>query len=559
MSNELSTSNTTSEENIQHINSAQEQFLAADCKENYLVWGRGAGKTNVLSKYQARNMHSMPRCTRLFLGPSYRKTITDLLPGIVAAWEKQGYKRDVHYVIGKSPIPKKKKWDDPIYVPEQAYREHIIHWYTGAAYRIGSADRKTTLNGLNLDGIDADEVKLIDEDIFKEILKVNRANPDQPWSHLPEHNSIVCFTDKYWTRKKGDWIMRKKKLADPDKLKQIYQLQLQLDNLKIVGVTGDITYSNPKLALRISNLLNTIRNETIAFIEAATWVNIPAIHPNYINQMKRNMGVNEFRASFLNHDILRNDETAYFYPLLDENVHGYYADDFGKLDNLQFNFEALQRIDCSYDTDLDKIAPIEISCDWGGNINTMVVCQSSGNSFNVIKSFYTKHPEGIKQLAENFCNYYKPHKNKDLNFYYDPSGNNKVGNSPETLAEEFARRLRAQGWNVSMMHLGAHNNPKYEIRYYLWQQLLSTGKNHDPKFPHFFMNRNNCKEVFVSMLNAGLLKFDRKLKKDKRSEKPTSGIAPEHATHFSDCVDYIVESKFGYLMYDDDIPTSLTD
>lgn len=542
-----------------HLNSAQQRFLAADCKEMYNVWGRGAGKTNGLAKYQSRNMHSMPRCTRLMLGPSYRKTITDLLPGIIAEWERQGYKRDVHFVIGKSPIPKKKKWLDPIYVPEQSYREHIIHWYTGAAYRIGSADRKTTLNGLNLDGIDADEVKLIDEDVFKEILKVNRANPDQPWSHLPEHNSIVCFTDKYWIRKKGDWIMKKKPLSDNRKLKDIYFSQLLLDKLTYVNGEGELCYTNPKQALRLSNKLIELRNQTVAFIEAATWVNIPAIHPNFIEQMKRNMGVNEFRASILNHDIQRNDTDAYFYPLLDESVHGYYADDFSKLDNLQYDFKALQNLNCKYDTDIDNSLPIDISCDWGGNINTMVVCQEVGNSFNVINSFYTKHPEGIRQLAQRFNDYYRTHKVKEINFYYDPSGNNKMPNSAETVAEEFARHLRNDGWVVYMAHLGAHNNPQYSFRYYLWQQILSSGKNHDPRFPSFFMNRNNCKEVFISMLNAKILKFDKKLKKDKASEKSGSGVLPEHATHFSDCVDYIIERKYGHLMDDSDIPTTLLD
>lgn len=548
------TSNTV--ERVVHTNNIQARILAADCKEMYCALARGVGKTHVMGVYDARNMHSMPRCTRLLLGPSYRKTVTDFLPTIVATWERLGFRRDEHYVIGNSPIPKKLGWEDPVYAPPPSFRQFMIHWYTGAAMRIGSADRKVTLNGLSLDGISADELKLIPEDTFNEILKTNRANPDRPWSHLPEHNSIVGFTDKYWTRKGADWVMKKKKLANMKQVQNILTLQSQLNEMASVQ-NGQVVYSNPSLALRIDKLLAKLRNETLAFFEAAVYVNIPAVTPQYILQMKRNMGENEFRASMLNHDLVRNDEKEYFYPLLNENEHGYVADDFGRLDNLGYDFEALRNVDCTFDTDLDKNCPIEISIDWGGNINCLVVCQEKHNALNVINSMYVKHPENIKQLAAKFNTYYRPHKIKTLRLYYDPSGNNKQPNSSETLAEEFTRLLRNEGWVVQMMHLGYHNNPLYELRYNLYNLILQSGRMHDPKYPHLFINRNNCREVFISMLDAGLLKLNKKLKKDKRSEKPGSGVLPEHATNFSDAVDYIVVHKYGHLLDASGIPSTL--
>src|ERR1041385_4057509 len=238
-------------ERILHLNSIQGKILNADCHEMYNVMGRGAGKTHILAVYEARNMHSMPRCTRLLLGPSYRKLVTDLLPGIIVAWEKMGYIRDRHYVVGNSPIPKKMKWDDPYYAPPPSFRQFMIHWHTGAAKRIGSADRKVTMNGLNLDGISADELKEIKEPTFNEILKTNRANPDRPWSHLPEHNSIVTFTDKYWMRKGADWVMKKRGLADMAMVNKILQLQGILNEMSSVK-DGKIVYSNPAEALSIS-------------------------------------------------------------------------------------------------------------------------------------------------------------------------------------------------------------------------------------------------------------------------------------------------------------------
>ena len=552
--------NTPTTEKVIHLNQLQEQILNAKCKETYCASARGVGKTTILAFNQVDCITEMPRSLRLFLGPSYRKVITDLIPNMTVQWEKMGYIRDVHYTIGNSPIPKKKGWDEPYYAPPPNYRQFLIHWFTGAGYRIGSADRKVTMNGLNLDGIDADELKLIPEEVFGEIIATNRANPDRVWSKKPQHNSILAFTDKYWTRKNADWIMKKKPLADMKKVNEILILQSCLNEMTLIQ-DGKIMYTDPKATARIEKLLNTMRTETIAFFEAAAYVNMPAITPSFILQMQRNMGVNEFRAKMLNHDLIRNDVKQYFYPALNENYHGYIADDFDKLDTLNFNFAAGQELDCDYDTDLDRTKPIEISCDWGGTISCLGVFQEGRHQLSWINSFFVLHPDGIKQLAEKFNAYYIKHQKRHsyLRFYYDPSGNNKMPNSSETVAQEFTRHLTTFGWRVDMMHLGAHNNPRYELRFELAKQIMAPAKLHDPKFPTFFINRNNCKEPLVSMLDAGLKKWEKKLKKDKSSEKPGSGVLPQHATNFSDVFDYIMMHKYGHLLDAVALPSTMGD
>ena len=170
----------------------QAKFLLADTKEMYFFAGRGIGKTKVIGIYEARNMHSMPRCSRMMLAPNYRKRVTDLVAPLVRTWEEMGYKRDKHFVIGKSDIPKKSGWDDPYLAPEKSARDFMIHWYTGAAIRMTSLDRKVTNNGTETDGITADEMKLLPEDLFNETIKTNRGN-DRYFGHLPEHHSIVGF------------------------------------------------------------------------------------------------------------------------------------------------------------------------------------------------------------------------------------------------------------------------------------------------------------------------------------------------------------------------------
>lgn len=47
------------------------------------------------------------------------------------------------------------------------------------------------------------------------------------------------------------------------------------------------------------------------------------------------------------------------------------------------------------------------------------------------------------------------------------------------------------------------------------------------------------------MNNAMIKDVDGQLKKDKSSERKTSGVLPEEATHFSDAADKIIWTKFG--------------
>ena len=355
------------------------KFLLADTNEMYLFCGRGFGKTSVLAPYEARNMHSMPRCTRMLLGPNYRKMLTDLIPPLVKRWEEMGYKRDKHFVIGKSDVPKKNGWADPYLAPERSAREFMIQWYTGAAMRITSMDRKVTNNGTECDGVTADEFKLIPEDQFNETLKTNRGNL-RYFGHLPEHHSIVGLTDKFFSKKGSDWVLKKRLLSNPSRTNDIIKLQLELNELLLHG-------GSPGTILRLQNLLTDLRKRTVTVLEASSLENLPNLGVNYFRQMKRSMSSLEFRMSILNDDITKIE--GGFYPLLDEDRHGYFADNYSRIDSLQYDFEKIAKRSCEDDSDHSQARPLEISLDWGGSINTMVVCQTMGNFFKVINEFYT--------------------------------------------------------------------------------------------------------------------------------------------------------------------------
>lgn len=508
----------------------QTKFLLADAKEMYMFCGRGIGKTKAIAIYEARNMHSMPRCSRTMLVPNFRKAMSDLISPLVRTWEEMGYKRGKNFVIGKSDIPKRNGWKEPYLAPEPSARDFLIHWYTGASIRITSLDRKVTSNGTESDGFTADEMKLLPEDQFNEAIKTNRGN-DRYFGHLPEHHSIVGFSDKYFTKKGSDWILKKRLLANKNLTNDIIRMQIFVNNE--IQNNGD-----PGRIARAQKLLTNARMNCVSVFEASSLENLPNIGLKYLNQMKRNMSPLEFRMAIMNEDVLKIE--GGFYPLLDEDRHGYFADNYSRIDNLQYDFEKIARRSCEDDTDHSQARPLEISVDWGGSINTMVVCQTMGNFFKVINEFYTSPTETMHALIGKFTTYYAARADKSLTMYYDPSGNNARADSNETYAQEFSRLLREAGWKVSIFN-NVSTNPHYHDKHLLFQSMLS---EEDPAYPRFRMNRNNCEFTWISMLKAPL-KAGRKegFVKDKASEK-NKNFDQRQATHFSDAVDIIVFAKY---------------
>ncbi|MBS1684772.1 MAG: hypothetical protein JSS76_08460 [Bacteroidetes bacterium] len=504
-------------------------FQLADANEMYLFCGRGFGKTKILAAYEARNMHSMPRCSRMLLGPNYRKMLTDLIPPLVKSWEEMGYKRDKHFVIGKSDIPKKNGWQDPYLAPERSARDFMIHWYTGASLRITSMDRKVTNNGTECDGVTTDEFKLIPEDQFNETLKTNRGNL-RYFGHLPEHHSVVGVTDKYFTKKGAEWVLKKRLLANKERTDAIIRLQLELNELLATG-------GNPETIKRLQRLLPELRKRCVSVFEASSLENLTNLGVTYFRQMKRSMTPLEFRMSILNDDVLKIE--GGFYPLLDQDRHGYFATDYGKVDNARFDFEKIEKRDCEWDTDYRHELPLEISVDWGGSINTMVVCQESGNMFKCINEFYTNDAETMHALAVKFNAYYATRPDKSVTMYYDPYGNNSRPDSKETYAQEFVRNLRELGWKVDLKD-NISTNPHYHDKHLLWQKILS---EEDPRYPRFKMNRDNCEYTWISMLKAPLKQgLKSGFEKDKGSEKRKGD--QREATHLSDAIDIIIYAKY---------------
>ena len=70
----------------------------------------------------------------------------------------------------------------------------------------------------------------------------------------------------------------------------------------------------------------------------------------------------------------------------------------------------------------------------------------------------------------------------------------------------------------------------------------------DERYPLKRFNASKCKYILISMNNTRVrTNSSGKWEKDKRSERNDS-ILPEEATHFGDCVDKRVWTKYGDIL-----------
>lgn len=533
-----------------HFNKPQLKVMAINANETYVVAGRAMGKSQgILAPHDYRCLQLMPRGCGMLIGSNFRKMMSDLIPPYVAGLQRlglvrgeEGCKKEPDFVIGESDIPRRFGWPTPYIAPEKGMRKFFLHTRWGSGIRFASQDRKVTMNGTEVDWIKGDEAKLLDYDRFKkEILPTNRGRAGL-WGNIPEHHSILFTTDKLFDRKGGDWIMQQRNRMDPEQIKQILQMQAYI-------YTIEEKYNGVELPNEVALQLNEYKRMltesqlyAVAFIEADTLDNIHAIGWRQIMQFKNSMTEGEFNSSILNMDKQKIEGS--FYPNLDYNTHGYSSADYSRIDSTNYNFDKIKDFNCLDDPDCNINQDLEISIDWGGHINCMIIFQETVNEFRVLNALYTKPPATYKDLAIKFSNYYRFHKTKTVYMWYDPSGNNARADSAQTYAEEFAATLRLAGWNVIPRNTIA-TNPYHHDKHLLWQYILT---EKDTRLPKFRMNINNCEDVFTSMLNAPLNSGPKGFEKDKSSERKASGILPEHATHFSDTVDIPIWGKYKSIL-----------
>lgn len=528
-----------------HFNKPQLKSLLIGAPTEYLVAGRGTGKTELVLAPKSAKCYfgTMPRATGVAVGATYNQLLTRTLPGLVAGWEKLGYRLGHHYLIGRRPTAewlKKWKWEGP-YRPPLDYK-YFISWWNGAGAHLVSQDRVGSANGITIDWIIGDEAKLLNQEKLKtELFPANRGIIPA-FANNPYHHGMTFTTDMP-VGTSGRWILDMMNEMDKEVVNEIWKLQTVRYKLKYflsTKITKPVKTEIVKQIEVIDAELNGLRKGLLYYHEASTLENIDALGIDYIKQQIRDTTVFQFDTQILNIRPLKMEDG--FYPDYDEEVHGYFANDNDYLDNLEFDIGKLSNIDCRRDRDLRINEPLHISLDYNRRIHPLVIGQVVGNELRTIKGLDALYPAKLKDVIKAFCDYYKPHKHKRVYYWYDHTA---VADDNETRkCDEVVIALRKAGWMVKRMYIG--QAPGHEAKYRMWGHLLSEDGYYDMVFR---LNRENCEKLNISIYKSEAEQRKDGFGKDKKSEHDPNFPADE-STHYSDALDTMVygilESKISY-------------
>jgi hypothetical protein len=383
---------------------------------------------------------------------------------------------------------------------EKAYQppnefDRYIQWYNGSGTHLISQDVTGDGRGLNIDYEIGDESALLDGDKLNTVtLPTLRGSNVKAFEDKPLFASrLHCSTTPLTLA--GQWFtgMEEAAILHPHKIKFLKaDSRVNKDNLR-------------------KGYLEDAKLVTPPYIYDAEYLNI---------RMKR---------------ILNG-----FYYLLLEKKHGY----------VNFNYNHYTTIgvqaSCKGDADLIPGKSIVLGIDWGATFNGLVACQHLEMEFRALKNFYALGIDNESQddMCKAFCDYYESHDHKVIHMWYDNTGNNKTGIEKRTRAERAKDYLKRRGWAV-YLKTQSGKNPLHNLKFMLWELILSEA---DPRMPRFRINTENCRELLVSMQNAGVIMGGpNEMKKDKSSER-SKKILQQFATHLSDAIDAPIFGLFSQLL-----------
>lgn len=487
------------------LNFPQVILTMAQYKETYFEGGRGIGKSTIIAWRIKDIVEQMPRSKCGIVCSTFQQALTRTLPSTLEGLELLGFKKDLHFWVGKRP-PKEFKIPEA-HQPPLSYDNCII-FYNGTTFQLISLENPNSGRGLNLDAVIGDEAALLDfEKLSYNVLLSNRGNINRfkhSWLH---HSTLFCSTTPITTL--GKWFIK------------------QEENAR----------SNPK---------------DIFYLIAQSSYNIENLGIEFFKQNKRLLTPLLYDAEI---DCIRPGkvETG-FYPAYNEAVHTYSASNDNYLFGLNYDLAKLRERHCKFDSDVQTLKPIDIGMDYGAKINTLVAGQMDGawvhpGKYNIINAMFVKSPKTAPTLAQEFCDYYRYHLKKVVNYYFDHTAMYRDAVRTTTFAEEVRKVFESNGWTVNMFYCG--QAPLHDTKYLFFDLVF---KEREPALPVVRINKEKCLYLTTSIEMAGAMEGRRGIEKDKRPERQENAV-DEETTHFSDAFDTLVYFKFkdglspiGYLM-----------
>jgi len=523
------------------VNVVYETWLGVMCaliaaKNQVLIIGRGGGKTtNYFAERSMMINKAMPHAYFFFLADTYVNALDNIIPSLLEGWRRKGYKEGVDYITDAPP---------PAHFL-QPYKQPLSYKHTlstrfGNFYKLGSADVPQSLAGNSYQHGFIDESRNINDLPIRKIMPALRGFPII--SNSVFYRGITAATDMPNIAEGDfDWVLNHEKNMDVQQIKDCLNVGIKLNNirLQIYNAIRDkdlnaIKRLEKQLVRWTERHLRVRKNSTL-FYQASALTNVGILSPGYFQDQLELLGPEEFKSAVLTFKPTIKKGEKFYSTLGDHHFYddgilpGYY-DKYKIGDAVEASSLALKYIKHN--------EPIDAGVDFG-NMCSMLLGQEQGNYVYILKNLFTLAPEHTKELALQFTNFFKHHKKKVLNMYYDRSGNQNAAVKKD-YATELAGFIEEKGWKVNLMN--KNQATIFQEEEFNLMKHFFGGYNNN--LPRIMIDKFGCTE-YRSSLGLAKTKMSKNrrtgstmIQKDKNSEKLPIPQLPMYSTNMSDAGKY---------------------
>lgn len=532
----------------------------------YWIAGRASAKTvQVLSERVQEVAQDCQGAPFAWVADTYSDLHKNVIPSLIDGLSLLGWEIGIHYVINQEPP---KEWQERMYNVCTDWRNTMV-FYTGFNFTFISLDRPSIGAGRSYVGVFGDEVKYFPEEKFTNLLKAVRGFRVKYGMNV-WYRSRTLTTDMPNPNHIGeyDWILKLAKQNDKDKILLMLQAGFVYNETKKTYVVTLQEYNEVLKKYRFDKSLAPSLNKLQRALELAGR-NMKRWEERWIKTRSRTSFF-FISSSYVNADVLGLD---WFSDEFSEGLEGilcnilsiipkleagqmfycnlairhFYADGF--INEIIETKPLGWKEDCTVLRHLDMNRPLEAGMD-SGNMLSMVLGQQDKKKYKVLKELYTLPPNTARELADNFLEYFKPHRRKILKLYYDRSMNNyhKVKADMATQIKkniEFYADGTRTGWQVQLMSLG-QGNIGSNLEYRFFMDLLS-GNLERGLFTIQF-DQYNCSNLKSEMEITGTKSVTRsdggsEIVKLKTGDKLPTNRLPKESTNLTDALKYLMLRK----------------
>lgn len=518
-------------------------FLIAP-KHLRLIAGRATAKTaDIIAERSQNVIYDMPKSYQVLVSDTYVNCLKNIVPTLLEGWNRKGWKEGIHYVTDKRP-PAHFKLP---YKPVEIYK-HTISLFNGCFINLGSLDQPGGLAGGSYQHMYGDEARLLKFAKLKKLTPAIRGEYTM-FGHSVYYRGTTFTTDMpNIIDGDEDWIMQDEKNMDLDQVKLALEVGLVLNEIKReilsykqIGDYAAIEKLKGNL-VRWTEKWIRVRKDLTFFYVVSSLVNVDILTEGYFADSLKALGIEEFKSAILSLKInLKKGEKFYGnlgeHHFYDDGVISSYYDKFALTDDIEETSLALRYIDHN--------AKLEGGMDFG-DMCSLVAAQPRGNYLYCLKEFYTLAPENEMQMGKKFREFFKYHKVKVIDLYYDRSGNQNA-----STKRDWANAVKnaiewengsSTGWVVNLMSEG--QGTIYQDQEFAFAKAMM-GETAEGLLK-LKIDKFQCKclksslELTKIKLKSFTTTGSRTLYKDKSSESLPLVLRPMYSTNFSDAFKYLI-------------------